>query len=57
MSGIGTSAGRQRGEPVLGVLPSANWQLPRTAAFWMMAVIFGLLLFSASAPTPLYAVY
>jgi MFS family permease len=57
MSGIGTSANRRQSEPVLGVLPPTNWQLPKTAAFWLMAVIFGLLLFSTSAPTPLYAVY
>jgi MFS family permease len=57
MSGIGTSAHRQQIEPVLGVLPPTNWQLPKTAAFWLMAVIFGLLLFSAGVPTPLYAVY
>src|SRR6266481_3498399 len=32
------------------VLRTVHPQLPRTAAFWLMAVIFGLLLFSASAP-------
>jgi MFS family permease len=57
MSDIGTSASRQQSEPVLSALPLANWRLPKTAAFWLMAVIFGLLLFSAGAPTPLYAVY
>jgi MFS family permease len=57
MSDIGASANRPQGQPVVGVLPRTNWQLPKTAAFWLMAVIFGLLLFSASAPTPLYAVY
>jgi MFS family permease len=61
MSGIGTAADRQQADrqsdPVLSALPSTHRQLPKTAAFWLMAVIFGLLLFSASAPTPLYAVY
>jgi MFS family permease len=57
MSGIGTSTNRQQSESFLSVLPLTNWHLPKTAAFWLMAVIFGLLLFSAGAPTPLYAVY
>jgi MFS family permease len=35
----------------------AHGRLPRTAAFWLTALIFGLMLFSSSAPTPLYAVY
>ncbi len=48
MSGIGTSAGGLR---------STHWQLPKSAAFWLLAVMYGLLLFSASAPTPLYGVY
>jgi MFS family permease len=51
------SANREQREPALGVLPSTGWQLSRDAAFWLTAVIFGLLLFSSSAPTPLYAVY
>jgi MFS family permease len=29
----------------------------RTPAFWLLAVILGLLLFAASAPSPLYVVY
>src|SRR5215470_3889754 len=49
MSGTVTSAKRAPSEPA--------WHLPRIAAFWLMAVIFGLLLFSAGVPTPLYAVY
>ena len=57
MSDIGTSADRRQSEPILGALPSTNWELPKTVAFWLMAVIFGLLLFSAGAPTPLYALY
>jgi MFS family permease len=57
MSSIGASASSRPSEPSLGVLPSTNWKLPKAAAFWLMAVIFGLLLFSAGAPTPLYAVY
>jgi MFS family permease len=57
MSDVGTAASREPGAPALGALPSARGQLPKTAAFWLMAVIFGALLFSASAPTPLYAVY
>ena len=57
MSSIGASANRRESEPILSVLPSTNWKLPKAAAFWLMAVIFGLLLFSAGAPTPLYAVY
>jgi MFS family permease len=32
-------------------------KLGRTPAFWMLAVILGLLLFAASAPSPLYVVY
>jgi MFS family permease len=57
MSDIGASAKPQQSGPILGLLPSANRKLPRAAAFWLVAVIFGLLLFSAGAPTPLYAVY
>jgi hypothetical protein len=57
MSEVGTAANRQPSNPALGALPSAHGQLPKTAAFWLMAVIFGALLFSASAPTPLYPVY
>ncbi len=57
MSGFGTPTNRPRSAPVLGVLPSTKRQLSRDAAFWLMAVIFGLLLFSAGAPTPLYIVY
>jgi MFS family permease len=54
MSSIQAPADRQ---PIPGVLPSAGWKLPTPVAFWLVAVIFGLLLFSAGAPTPLYAVY
>ena len=36
---------------------SAAWTLPRTASFWLLAVLLGLLLFAASAPSPLYPVY
>src|SRR5262249_19296907 len=57
MSDSGAPINRQPSRPIVGVLPQAKWRLPRTAAFWLMVVIFGLLLFSASAPTPLYAVY
>lgn len=57
MADIGTSASHQLSAPVLAVLPRTNWQLPKNAAFWLVTVIFGLLLFSTSAPTPLYAVY
>jgi hypothetical protein len=28
------------------VLPRTNWQLPKNAAFWLVTVIFGVLLFS-----------
>lgn len=31
--------------------------LPRAASFWLLAVLFVLFLFAASAPSPLYAVY
>jgi MFS family permease len=48
MSGIGTSVGGLRSTP---------WQRPKSTAFWLLAVMYGLLLFSASAPTPLYGVY
>lgn len=57
MADIGTPASHQLSAPVLAVLPRTNWQLPKNAAFWLVTVIFGLLLFSTSAPTPLYAVY
>src|SRR5262249_21485229 len=57
MSDIGAPINRQPSRPIVGVLPQAKCRLPRTAAFWLMALIFGLLSFSASAPTPLYAVY
>jgi len=36
-----TATNRQPGDPALGALPSAHGQLPKTAAFWLMAVIFG----------------
>lgn len=51
-----TSVQDQSGPASRG-LSSAPWELPRTTAFWLIAVIFGLFLFSAGAPTPLYAVY
>jgi len=51
MSEVGTAANRQPSNPTPGALPSAHGQLPKTAAFWLMAVIFAALLFSASAPT------
>ena len=35
----------------------ARWMLSRTASFWLLAVLFGFLLFAASAPSPLYGVY
>ena len=57
MSNIGASANRPPGGSLFGVLPSASGRLPKTTSFWLVAVIFGLLLFSAAAPTPLYAVY
>ncbi|WP_055586276.1 MFS transporter [Peterkaempfera griseoplana] len=31
--------------------------LPRSAAFWLVAAVQGLLLFASSAPSPLYVVY
>jgi MFS family permease len=31
--------------------------LPRSVAFWMLAVMLGFLLFASSAPSPLYVVY
>jgi MFS family permease len=33
------------------------WRLPRDLSFWVLGTILGLLLFAASAPSPLYAVY
>jgi MFS family permease len=57
MSNIGASANRPPGGSILDVLPATSWRLPKTTAFWLVAVIFGLLLFSAAAPTPLYGVY
>ena len=52
----GTSR-RPQGHASVGVLPSSHWQLPKATAFWLLTLVFGLLLFSAGAPTPLYAVY
>src|SRR3979409_439705 len=57
MSNIGASANRPPSGSLLDVLPSTSWKLPKTSAFWLVAVTFGLLLFSAGAPTPLYGVY
>jgi MFS family permease len=57
MSNIGASANRPPNGSLLDVLPSTSWKLPKTSAFWLVAVIFGVLLFSAGAPTPLYGVY
>jgi MFS family permease len=34
-----------------------RWTLPRTVSFWMLAGLLVLLLFAASAPSPLYGVY
>ncbi len=39
------------------VRPSSGAQLGHTAAFWILAVTLGLLLFASSAPSPLYIVY
>jgi MFS family permease len=44
-------------DPALMGPRSSHRELPRSSAFWLIAVIFGLFLFSAGAPTPLYAVY
>src|SRR3979409_2779991 len=57
MSNIGASANRPPSGSLRDVLPSTSWKLPKTSAFWLVAVIFGVLLFSAGAPTPLYGVY
>lgn len=37
-------------------LPRAR-KLPRAVAFWLVAIANGLLLFAASAPSPLYVIY
>jgi predicted MFS family arabinose efflux permease len=34
-----------------------GFRLGRTAAFWLLAVTLGLMLFASSAPSPLYVVY
>lgn len=34
-----------------------NSRLPNTAAFWFLAMLLGLFLFAASAPSPLYGIY
>lgn len=34
-----------------------RWTLPRAVAFWLVAVVLGLFLFAAAAPSPLYVVY
>lgn len=39
------------------VRPSSGAKLGRSAAFWLLAVTLGLLLFASSAPSPLYVVY
>jgi MFS family permease len=57
MSTIGASTNRPPSGPSLDALPSTSWKLPKRTAFWLVAVTFGLLLFSAGAPTPLYGVY
>ncbi len=36
---------------------TASGRLDRAPAFWLLAVILGLLLFASSAPSPLYVVY
>lgn len=40
-----------------GTRAPVSTRLPRTVAFWLVAVANGLLLFAASAPSPLYVVY
>lgn len=35
----------------------SRFELGRTSAFWVLAVMLGLLLFASSAPSPLYVVY
>ena len=37
--------------------PIRSASLSRSASFWFLAALLGLLLFAASAPSPLYAVY
>src|SRR5919107_3614071 len=32
-------------------------RLPSGVAFWVVAAVFGLLMFAASAPSPLYAIF
>jgi MFS family permease len=39
------------------VSAAGRWQAPRTAAFWLLGALLASLLFAASAPSPLYAVY
>jgi MFS family permease len=42
---------------VIRARPATGAKLGRTAAFWVLAVTLGLLLFASSAPSPLYIVY
>lgn len=44
-----TQAAAQRGR--------AHFVLPRRASFWLVGTILGVLMFAASAPSPLYSVY
>ena len=37
--------------------PSRRFELPPTAAYWLMAAIIGLSLFASATPSPLYATY
>jgi MFS family permease len=49
MSSLST-APEPRARPLLGARI-------RSASFWLMAVVLGLLVFASSAPSPLYGVY
>ena len=42
---------------VISARPATGAKLGRTAAFWVLAVTLGMLLFASSAPSPLYIVY
>jgi MFS family permease len=48
VTNLGTATGAPRG---------LTGRLPRGVAFWVLGTILGLLLFAASAPSPLYIVY
>ncbi|MFE9422524.1 MFS transporter [Kitasatospora sp. NPDC006697] len=57
ISELGRPAGRREHTGVRTMSTPMPGKLPRGAAFWLLAAVFGMLMFASAAPSPLYVVY